>query len=327
MPNLRDFAYYNQKAIDAAGRLSVGTNVIVYAVHTNASQPGLFLVGTDAEPIRVEGPVVVPGDVVIKGKITGIGTLYVGGNLYIAGDMTYRNGPDFSTPPDTMPAADRDRWVRDNAGKDLVAFAVRESIFAGDPNSADWTTWCFDNAEYGLKGVGDESQLGADGIAHTGDDGQAYLDTNNDGHPDSAWFDADGDGTVDHNFNYNNDIKMSNTRAARIAGFPEASPGVKADYSTEASNNMNRLDGIFYTNHAAAMRLDRASSVFNGAIICRNEAIVFRTSAQFVYDDRIHSRYSNDPNRFVDLGLPVAGLVKVASFTELAPIHGFCPAL
>ena len=329
MPNLKDFGYYTNKAMQgiATNGIWVGTNRVVYAVQTNASQPGLYLDGTaSGSPITINGTVVVPGDVVIKGKITGHGTLYVGGNLYVAGDLTYNNGPTWSAAPETMTSAQRDQWVSDNKNKDLVGFAVRESIFAGDvtdTSGSGWKGYCYDAATYGLKNVGDESHLGADGIAGTPDDNIPYLDTNGDGVPDSTWYDADGDGVVDGNFNYNTQITMTtsgnNSRAGGILGYPTDTHGNLVAYNSLASNNMNSLDGVFYTNHAAAMRLARDKAVFHGVIVSRNEAIVFNKTLTFTYDSRVHSRYNNDPNRYVDLGLPPVGMVQIQNFTELQP--------
>lgn len=321
MPNLKDLTYYQQKAIAANGRLYQGATLLVTAVHNNASQPGLYLEGTTAAPIQINGPVVIPGDVIIKGKITGKGTLYVGGNLYIAGDVTYVNAPNWGTAPEPMPATQRDQWVDTNKNRDLVGFAVRESIFAGDVNSSVWKSACYDASVYGLKYVGNESQLGADGIADTGDDGISY-DHDGDGDLDGASFDADGDGVVDSASNYDTQIKMTTTRASKINRYPLTS-GVPADFSTKASNDMNTLDGIFYTNHAAAMRLAKNDALIRGLVASRDEAIIFNNTLKFFYDSRVHSRYNKDPNRFVDLGLPIAGLIRQETFAELAPVTGF----
>jgi len=326
MPNLKDLSYYQQQAAANSGTLKIGTNLMISAVHTNTVKPGMCLVGTTANPITIDGPVVIPGDVVIKGVITGIGTLYVGGSLYVAGDVSYKNGPSFSSPPELMTPENRDAWVKNNidGNKDLVAFAVRESIFGGDVNSTEWKNRCYEPSAYGLKNVGDESGLGADGIPETPDDGIRYLDTNGDGNADSAWYDADGDATVDRNYVYSSDIQMSATRASKISGYPDgATPGVPAGYETLASNNFNTLSGIFYCNHAVAMRSTKSGLVASGALICRDEAIVFTGSCRFNYDSRIHSRYSNDPNRYVDLGLPVANKISVRSLVEAAPVEGF----
>jgi hypothetical protein len=264
--------------------------------------------------------VVVNGDVIISGPITGIGTLYVGGNLYIAGDMTYLNGPSFASPPNMMTQANRDAWVRTaiESNKDMFSFAVRESILGGAVNSTDWKTACYDAASYGLKNVGAEGNLGADGIAGTPDDGIAFRDTNGDGVPDSAWNDVDGDGVVDAAYNYSTQIQVTAARAALIDRYPTNTSGYLS-YDSLSTNSMNRLDGIFYCNHAMAMRLSKANAVVNGSYICQNEAIVFSTSLKFTHDARAHSRYSADPFCFVDFALPVAQKVRIESVTEIAP--------
>jgi len=322
MPNLQNFDYYKTKATNDQGQLLLGTNIVVNAVHRNAAKPGLYLDGT-TNPITFKGPVVVDGDVVIKGQITGKGTLYVGGNLYIAGNLTYTNGPDFSIPPATMPAANRDNWVRDNTNKTLVAFGVRLAVLGGNPNTSEWKQRCFDPSSFGLKNVGDERNLGQDGIIHTPDDGVPYLDTNNDGIPDTAWYDADGDGVVDLNYNYDQQIFMTGNRAQLIYDYPVDDTGNPKSFDDCASNDINRIDGVYYCNHAVAMRCAGNNLVWNGSVISRDEAIVFNSTALFKYDPRIHSRYSNDPNRFIDLGLPVANRVAIQHMEEVAPEEGF----
>lgn len=325
MPNLKDFTYYQAKATTNAGKLYLGTNLVVSAVHTNASKPGLYLKGTASAPVKISGPVVIPGDVIISGPITGVGTLYVGGNLYVAGDMTYVNGPDFSGTPASMTQANRDAWVQNSltAGKDLIAFAVREAILGGNVNDSGWKTSCYDAASYGLKNVGAEGSLGKDGIAGTPDDGVAFRDTNGDGTPDSAWYDADGDGVVDVAYNYSNDVQLNTTRAGKIYNYPTATNGTLVAYESVSTNNFNRVDGILYCNHAMAMKLDKSGAVMNGAVICRDEAIIFTGSLKFVYDPRVHSRYSTDPNRYIDLGLPVAAKIRQERVDEIKPVDGF----
>ena len=322
MPNLLDFNYYKQKATSEGGKLYVGNTLLVDAVQNDGSKPGLFLEGTTSNPIRVEGPVVIPGDVVISGTITGKGTLYVGGNLYIAGNMTYKQGPNFNNPPTGQTQAAQDAWVNAaiNGGKDLIGFAVKESILAGAVNTSHWVANCYNPSGYGLRNVGAEANLGQDGIPHTPDDGVNYLDTNDDGVPDSAWYDADEDGLIDSAYDYNSDIAMTTSRANKILGYPTYSNGSPRNFNDVSSNSMNRLDGIFYTNHAAAMRLGTSHAVMNGALICRDEAIIFSSTLKFNYDPRIHSRYSADPNRYIDLGLPIAVRARHEHVQEIAPI-------
>jgi hypothetical protein len=318
MPNLLDFSNYIATAManTASNSLWIGSTQMVFGVHSNATTPGMYLVGTATAPIRVTGTVVIPGDVVIKGKVTGQGTLYVGGHLYIANDITYSNSADYTSVPETLAATNRDTWVQSNQSKDLVAFAVRGSIFAGDVTDSDWKDYCYDYPGSGLKFVGDESHLGQDGIAATGDDNIAFL------HADgttSTWYDADGDGTMNDNYNYSNDIKMNHTRAARISGYPTDGSGDPVDYNTVATDNMGTLEGVFYTNHAAAMRLANNNAYIRGSIISRNEQIIFQTYLTMIYDSRVHSRYGTNPNRIINLGLPWGRPIAVNSFTELVP--------
>jgi len=318
MPNLQDLSYYKTKALTdvMTNSLWIGSTQIVAGVYQDSAKPGLYLVGTDAQPIIISNTVVVAGDVVIKGKMTGHGTLYVGGNLYVSGNLTYKTGPNWSSPPETMAAAQRDQWVLNSQSKDLIGLAVKGSILAGDVTSSDWKSWCFDPADYGLSTVGDETHLGADGIAHTGDDNIAFLHTDG---TTSTGFDADGNGVIDGNFNYSTQITMTTARASKIAGYPTDGSNVPVAYNTVASNDMNELDGIFYTNHAAAMRLARNNAVFHGVIVSRNEAIIFNGHCTFNYDSRVHSRYNSDPNRYVDLCLPSAGALRLDKFADLPP--------
>jgi len=123
---------------------------------------------------------------------------------------------------------------------------------------------------------------------------------------------------MEANYNYNTDINMTAARASYILGYPTVA-GIPVAYNQVASDNMGTLEGIFYTDHAAAMRLAQSSSVFHGVIVSRNEQIVFQNYLTLIYDSRINSRYNNNPNQFINLGLPWGKPVQVNSFAELAP--------
>jgi hypothetical protein len=330
MPNLLNFSNYVATAMadTSSNGIWVGTNQVVAGVLSNAYTPnpggnagnftpqsGLYVVGSPTTPVVVKGTVVIPGDLVIQGTVTGQGTLYVGGNLYIAGNITYANGPNFNTPPETEAPAVRDAWVAASMTNDLIAYAVRGAILAGDVTDPDWINYCYYYPGSGLASVGDESHLGQDGIANTPDDNIPFL------HADgtmSTWFDADGDGMVNSNYNYNTDIDMTAARASAIVGYPTAN-GEPVPYDQVASDNMGTLEGIFYTDHGAAMRMDQNNAVFHGVIVSRNEQIVFQSYLDLVYDSRVNSRYNNNPNNFINLGLPWGEPIKVSTFAELAP--------
>jgi hypothetical protein len=318
MPNLLNFSNYVATALSntSSNGVWIGSTQVIFGVQSNPTKNGIYLVGTTANPIQIKGTVVVPGDVVIQGPVTGQGTLYVGGNLYIAGNLPYVNGPDFSTPPETMAPAARDAWVASNQSKDLVAYAVNGAIFGGDTTDGDWYNYEMNYPGSGLNFVGDESQLGADGIAGTGDDGIPFL------HADgtmSAWYDADGNGVVNHNYNYDTDVNMNNARISNILGYPTDSSNNPLPYNQVATDNIGQFDGIFYTDHAAAIRTAASSSVFYGSVISRNEQIVYNSQCDFIYDSRVNSRYHNNPNNIINLGLPFGKPIAVNALVELTP--------
>ncbi|MCW5938994.1 MAG: hypothetical protein KF884_04365 [Fimbriimonadaceae bacterium] len=84
------------------------------------------LIGTDARPIRVYGPVTFTQDVVIKGRVTGQGTLYAGRNVHVVGSVRYSNGPDFTgNNPNQIDLI--------NEKRDMLGLAARGSVIMGDP--------------------------------------------------------------------------------------------------------------------------------------------------------------------------------------------------
>lgn len=54
----------------------------------------LVLVGTEADPIEIDGTVAINGDLVIKGYVKGSGKLMVRNNSYVAGDVVYADAAD-----------------------------------------------------------------------------------------------------------------------------------------------------------------------------------------------------------------------------------------
>lgn len=325
MPNLLNFSNYIATALanTATNGIWIGsTQVVAGVVNTNGGKTGIYLTGTAQYPITIKGTVVVPGDAIVKGVVTGQGTLYVGGNLYIANNISYANGPSFSPPPETMAPTNRDNWVATNQTKDLVAYAVNGSILGGDVTSSDWITYEYNYSGSGLAHVGDESQLGADGIAGTPDDGIPFYHppdaTHSSGYM-SAWYDADGDGKVELNYNYNTDLNMTTARASQIQGYP-TSNGTPVAYNQVATSSINTLYGIFYTDHAAAIRMGASNDAIFGSIISRNEQIVFTDVLALDYDSRANSRYHNNPNNIINLGLPYGKKLAVNSMVELTPI-------
>jgi hypothetical protein len=112
---------------------------------------------------------------------------------------------------------------------------------------------------------------------------------------------------------------MTSTRASYIQGYPKDVNGNYLPYSSVATCDMGTLQGIFYTDHAAAMRLEQGTANIDGVIVSRNEQIIFQSYLNIVYDSRVNSRYHNNPNNIINLGLPWGKPLSVGSFAELAP--------
>ncbi|MCR5751365.1 MAG: hypothetical protein K6G91_05335 [Kiritimatiellae bacterium] len=96
-------------------------------------QGAVVLVGTEDNPIEINGPVVIASDVVIMGYITGQGSIYCGRNVHIVGDLTYKNPPSWPHP-DTTPEA----TARANHNKDLVTLLAKGCVVVGNHTSAEW---------------------------------------------------------------------------------------------------------------------------------------------------------------------------------------------
>jgi hypothetical protein len=316
MPNLQRFEIYHDLAARSEGTLRAG-KFRIKGVHNNETQPGLYLTGTSEDPVEIQGSVIVPGDVVLSGVITGTGTLFVGGNLYIAGDIQYARPADYSKLP-AANLADEGNWVTNawKEKKDLICFAIKESIYGGQVNSYDWKRYCYNAAEHGLKFLGDEADLGEDGIANTADDRIPFEQL--DGTFSTA-NDVDEDGVIDRGYDYEHGIKVTAKRAATIFGYPTDEKGKLVDYMALSTNKFNRIDGVYYSSHAIALRSTKTGLIWNGAIVARDEALVFSRNGYFTYDPRMHSRYQHlaKAETKVALALPAGSRIQLQQFEEV----------
>ena len=292
MPNLIDLNYYRDLAVSEAGSITRAGVTLVDQIQGDdvGENENIILVGTPNQPIVIDGPVVIEGDVIIKGTVKGQGTIYSGRNIYLADDIKYKNAPPSPRPANDNPET-VDNWVNAHQDKDLVGFAARESIIMGDFTASGWYAqwWLFD--------MGDED-VGQDGIPDTDDDGEE------DGIFEPEYEDLDEDGQRDYNYDWNSIVPQ-----VALNEFDNLPAGVNS-YSDLSSNYINRLDGVFYTNHAFAGRTGNGVQI-NGAIISKDEAIIYRNTITMNYDERIHSRYRQDPNWLINLNLPIADDIQV----------------
>jgi type II secretory pathway pseudopilin PulG len=333
MPNLSEMARYETLAHDKNGTISyrdvnTGDTRTVNAVHNGS----LYLEGTTANPIVIDGPVVVRDNLAIRGVVQGQGTIYAGRNAYVMDNLSYKNGPTSYLGGNALAGWEqKDAWVTENQNKDLVAIAARESVLFGNMgSSSNWgNTWS--NSSYGVKFQGDE-RVGPDGIPGTADD-NVNFDRDGDGTVDTNWYDLDGDGAQDGNYVWS-DIapgKKSDGNYQTTAYSPgdcsfytnwpqkrdskgKPSPGSYKTFS-ESVVDANTFEAIFYTNHCYAGYMSGNVRI-NGSFITKDEAVVFNGSLTMNYDWRVHSRYNDDPNKFIDLGLPIANRIGMLAFTD-----------
>ena len=87
----------------------------------------IVLIGTESNPIEVNGPVIIPSDVIIRGYVKGQGTIYSGRNIHIVGDIKYVDPPSWNN---------RSTENTDNKNRDLLGLMAKGNIVLG--NYTDW---------------------------------------------------------------------------------------------------------------------------------------------------------------------------------------------
>jgi hypothetical protein len=253
------------------------------------------LIGTDAQPIKITGPVVVTNDLVIKGKITGQGTIYTGRNLHVVGDVTYVNPPTWNLNDPSFKTRETA-----NAGKDMVGFASKGSVILGEyfrmartgktaaagmyDNSDSWGT----TATYFKTGF-----QNAKVQAYQADPSDQAIGYYN---PVTKSF-AGNYMVADGGKRY--DAANLSTTIAR--NYYESS--FSDDYIKSLTGGLrpSKIQGIFYTNHLYGGRPTNYTHL--GTMVSRDEGIVFTGTCHFFYDPRASS--SSTGSR-VQIFLPAA---------------------
>lgn len=304
MPNLQDLDYYKKLALERNSYIKIGGVSIIDKVFDG----NIILEGSPSNPIEIKGPVVITGDVVIKGTIKGTGTIYAGRNIYIANDITYKNAPSSPRPASKNPEV-TDGWVEANKDKDIIGLAARENVIIGDYTKDAYFGYYGGNkwyANYWLFDMGSED-VGVDGIPDTNvwitdpehPNGGYWTDpTENDSIFQAKTEDLDGDGEFDDKYNWT-DVQTQ----VPITNFDRVPPNTTG-FGDIATNYINKIECVIYTNHACCGRLGYGIK-FNGAIVSKDEALIYRNTITLNYDERIHSRYRKNPNWLIDLFLPI----------------------
>lgn len=317
MPNLSDLSEYEARAIDDGASISVGGSAVASGVVGDdpTESEHLFLHGTLADPIVLDGPVVVRGDVMLSGYVTGQGAIYAGGNVYVPDSIHYVNSPS-SERPASNSQEDIEAWVTANQDSDFLGLFARENVVIGDFTNHNWTRYVDRWLASTMNGSAEDSGAdqipntgrGRDGIMGTADDDvlegdgvfttEVYTDADalqglipdgfavGDRIPGTGE-DIDGDGQYDATITVADFAFQAPLQPENWEGNMPSSG--YARYADIASLYANHLDASFYTNHALSwVVFGSQPATINGAMVCRNESIVYGTpTLSFNHDARL----------------------------------------
>jgi hypothetical protein len=322
MPNLSDMSWYEERATAEGTTVSIGgvTQVDGVLGDGGGEKQHLFLVGTQANPIVLDGPVVVRGSVVISGYVTGQGSIYAGGNIYVPSNLNYLNPP--ATPrPASNDQATVEAWRAASANRDSLGLFAREHVVVGDYTASTWQNnvsgWINhplnkSSEDAGLDGIQNTSD-GPDGVSGTADDdvlegdgewtvSQYTQDDSDNGLIPEGFSvgdvipgsgeDIDGDGVFDGTTQMSEfDIPAALDSSSWAGNLSESFDS----FSDVSTLYISHIDAAFYTNHTlAAVMINWGGDIaMNGSIVSRNESIIYgANSIQMNHDERLTGRGS-----------------------------------
>lgn len=290
-----------------------------------ADKGALVLIGTQANPIKIDGPVVVDSDVIIKGYVKGQGTIYSGRNVHIIGDIIYSDPPKWSHP-DSNPG----QLSEENATKDMLGLVAKGNIVIGDPTDTEWHESVDNYIKSGTslsvvkKYACDPSDAS---IGYPATFQGNYTAVEN---VDGLTFDkvrtkeqGTGEFVTTREVQYDRWGHMSykdvTTEKTELIFY---TANDRRYYETVCDDSILRtlkdldargnskgiaqIDAILYNNHGIFGTPGRANATFNlnGALVCRDEALIFSGNGiRFNWDYRL-GRHSNSKKARRRLGLP-----------------------
>ena len=317
MPNLTDLSSYEATAIAEGSGISIGgTQVSDPVFGDDGGETGnLYLRGTAANPIVIDGPVIVRGDLIISGYVSGQGSIYTEGNIYVPDSIQYSRGPNMPRPTHNTQAV-TEAWLTANQNRDFLGLFARENIVVGDFTDPTWEryveNWMGSSMNRSDEDAGEDgipnTAPGRDGSSGTADDDvleddgeftvEYYSDADaelglippglavGDAIPGSGE-DIDGDGQYDGPTTMA-DLTLS-TALDNASWGGNLPVGGYADYSDIATLDANKLEAVFYTNHSFCyVVLGSRTAEINGGLVCRNENIIYGTpTLEINYDSRL----------------------------------------
>ncbi len=355
MPNLHSLTVYESMATSTGTSVSVGGSVVASGVlGDDAGEPqNLYLEGTAADPIVLNGSVVVRGDVILKGVVTGQGAIYSGRNVYVAGSLEYLNGP--ATPrPAGNDEASVEAWLQANQSSDALGLFARENVVVGDYTDPSFAAYIGPWLSHWLNESSEDA--GSDGIQNTAAGMDGVLGTPDDDvlEGDGVWTvdyyttedatlglipsgfsvgdpvpgsgeDLDGDGVKDADItlsDFNTQASMGNS--SEWAG---NMPTGVSSFSDVATIYIDKIESSFYTNHAiAALMFNFGGTVtINGSIVSRNESLVYGANHCYMnHDPRL---LGSDVARTYGVQMPLDWQpLEVTAWTFVDSTWAFVPA-
>ena len=296
MPYLGQLEGYRELAREQHGTIKQGGKTIIDAVYSGAGPSGvedaadkgcIVLIGTSSNPLQINGPVVVDKDVVIGGVVTGQGAIYAGRNIHIIQNVTYKNGPSWSHP-DSDPEATAER----NSQKDLLSLAAKGNIVLGNYTQESGSSWLGSVKNYITNPfvkpyVVDESDIDI-GYGSSGNLTFPGNYTANDGLQKYKLTTTTTRERVYNQYTRRWEYKTvtTTTHGSEPSKYYESLIGNTA-FSGLTHSTITRVDAALYNNHAVMGKIGQCQ--FNGALVCRDEAIIYTTSVVFNWDIRLGS--------------------------------------
>lgn len=285
MPYLGDLQIYRDMATNASGRITQDGVVLVDAVSGDSGNEdrNVVLIGTADHPIVIDGPVVVEGDVVIKGVITGRGTIYAGRNVHILGDLAYANPPEWPKPME-----DREAIKTQNETRDQVGLVAKGSVVVGNYTNG---TWRSNTAPY------QRPPFTQSYVVDPTDDANGYVSS----------YDSEGRPVFDGNYT-GYDGGRKNAPPPGSADGVTVDDGARRYYESSFADayidsiadkkEVEHVDAVIYTNHLLTGKIGQ--TVFNGALVSRDEAMIYKNHLTINHDVRIRG----NGYEFMDIWLP-----------------------
>ena len=271
-----------------------------------ADKGALVLVGTQSNPIVVNGPVIVESDVIIKGYVTGQGTIYSGRNIHIVGNIQYKNPPSWSN---------KSTQNANNASKDMLGLMAKGNIVLGDCTQDSWLSSIktyLSTQPYVQRYACDTTDAN---IGYPSTFGGSYATVEKVSTSDSvaatqieASDNPGGKAIVGSNYQFG---KVRETTVTLDTGHYEGSGWSRrwvADTETRRENSydrkyyetvcanseissrietITRVDAVLYNNHGIFGKIGKCS--FNGALVCRNEGLQYSSNLYLNWDIRLFS--------------------------------------